>query len=110
MNKFLKLIVPGITVAGLLVGCSNPENFESSKKIVYDLPKNDFFVSIAPFVNKTHPCTNHSLTSCQGEMIEEEFDVYIEDMKGNVTIDETMKSQSWIYRFICFVKSSFYFA
>ena len=27
-------------------------------------------------------------------MIEEEFDVYIEDMKGNVIIDETMKSQS----------------
>ncbi|MFC4024698.1 CueP family metal-binding protein [Oceanobacillus longus] len=66
----------------------------NGKNLVYDLPKNDFFVSIAPYVNETHPCTNHSLTSCQGEMIEEEFDVYIEDMEGNVIIDETLKSQS----------------
>ena len=61
---------------------------------VYDLPENDFFVSISPYVNETHPCTNHSLTGCQGEMAEKEFDVYIEDMEGNVIIDETLKSQS----------------
>ena len=61
---------------------------------VYDLPKNDFFVSIAPYINETHPCANHSLTGCQGELEEKEFDVYIEDMDGNVIIDETLKSQS----------------
>lgn len=27
-------------------------------------------------------------------MVEEEFDVYIEDMDGNVVVDETMKSQA----------------
>ena len=28
---------------------------ESNKnQLVYDLPKNDFFVSIAPYINKTH--------------------------------------------------------
>lgn len=26
-------------------------------------------------------------------MVEEEFDVYIEDMDGNVVVDETLKSQ-----------------
>ena len=61
---------------------------------VYDLPKNDFFVSIAPFINETHPCKNHSLTGCQGELAEEDFDVYIEDMDGNMIIDKTLKSQS----------------
>ncbi len=61
---------------------------------VYDLPGNEFFVSIAPYVNSTHPCANHSLTGCQGEMVEEEFDVYIEDTEGNAVIDETLKSQS----------------
>ena len=53
----------------------------NGKKLLYDLPKNEFFVSIAPYVNQTHPCTDHSLTSCQGEMIEKEFDVYIEDTR-----------------------------
>jgi hypothetical protein len=28
---------------------------ESNKsQLVYDLPENDFFVSIAPYINKTH--------------------------------------------------------
>ncbi|HEY4550031.1 MAG TPA: CueP family metal-binding protein [Bacillus sp. (in: firmicutes)] len=68
---------------------------ESKKsKQVYDLPENDFFVSIAPYINKTHPCTIHSLTGCQGEMVEEDFDVYIEDTEGNLILDETLKSES----------------
>ena len=61
---------------------------EDGKKQVYDLPENEFFVSIAPYVEVTHPCANHSLTGCQGEMPDEEFEVYIEDSKGNVIVDE----------------------
>jgi hypothetical protein len=34
------------------------------------------------------------LTGCQGELIDQEFDVYIEDEEGNVVIDETLKSQA----------------
>ncbi|MCR2821675.1 CueP family metal-binding protein [Lederbergia panacisoli] len=63
-------------------------------KTIYDLPEDEFFVSIAPFINETHPCKNHSLTGCQGEMTDKEFDVYIEDHNGNVVLDKTLKSQS----------------
>ncbi|HEY4600577.1 MAG TPA: CueP family metal-binding protein [Cerasibacillus sp.] len=62
------------------------------EETILDLPKDEFFVSIAPFINETHPCTNHSLTGCQGEMVEQTFDVYIEDLDGKVVIDETMQS------------------
>lgn len=65
---------------------------KQDKETVYKLPDDEFFVSIAPFVNETHPCTFHSLTGCQGEMVEQEFDVHIEDTEGNVVINETMKS------------------
>lgn len=67
-----------------------------SKKneLTYNLPKDDFFVSIAPYVEKTHPCAVHSLTGCRGEMADEEFAVYIEDTEGNVIVDETVKSLS----------------
>lgn len=58
----------------------------------YDLSEKDFFVSIAPYVNETHPCTYHVLTGCQGELAEEEFEVYIEDNDGNIVVDETMTS------------------
>jgi hypothetical protein len=34
------------------------------------------------------------LTGCQGELVEEEFAVYIEDTEGNLILDETLKSQS----------------
>lgn len=55
---------------------------------VYDLPEDEFFVSIAPYENQTHPCENHSLTGCQGELVHTELDVYIEDTEGNVILDE----------------------
>ncbi|MBM7577833.1 CueP family metal-binding protein [Jeotgalibacillus terrae] len=63
---------------------------EDGSEKIHDVSGEDFFVSIAPFVNQTHSCTFHSLTGCQGEMVEETFDVYIEDSEGNVIIDESM--------------------
>jgi len=59
----------------------------------YNLPEEEFFVSIAPYVDETHPCTNHSLTDCQGELAEETFDVFIEDTEGNVILNEELVSQ-----------------
>lgn len=58
----------------------------------YDLPEDEFFVSIAPYINETHPCTFHSLTGCQGELVNKPFDIYIEDMDGNVVFDDTIES------------------
>ncbi len=68
------------------------ENDEKSS--TYDLPDNEFFLSIAPYVDQTHPCATHSLTGCQGEMVEKEFNVNIKDKDGTVILDETLKSQS----------------
>ncbi|SHM39475.1 CueP family metal-binding protein [Gracilibacillus kekensis] len=65
---------------------------EEGQEKSYALPNDDFFVSIAPYEHTTHPCTIHSLTGCQGEMANTEFDVYIEDMDGNVVIDEPRTS------------------
>lgn len=61
---------------------------EDGDETVYDLPEDEFFVSIAPFITETHECDIHSLTGCQGELVEEEFDVYIQDEDGNVIVDE----------------------
>lgn len=62
------------------------------KETSYDLSKEEFFVSIAPYVKNTHPCEIHSLTGCQGELLKKDFDVYIEDEDGKVIMDETMTS------------------
>ncbi|CAI6076313.1 hypothetical protein PAECIP112173_02419 [Paenibacillus sp. JJ-100] len=59
----------------------------------YNLPENEFFLSIAPYVEQTHPCAIHSLTGCQGEMRNEEFDVTIHDSEGNTLMkEEAIKS------------------
>src|SRR5690606_14282995 len=60
-----------------LIVVDNEEN-----KYQYDLPEDEFFVSIAPYFEQTHPCDIHSLTTCRGELAEEDFNVYIEDTKG----------------------------
>jgi len=67
---------------------------QDDTETIYQLPEDEFFVSIAPFINETHPCTNHSLTGCQGELVEAEFDVYIEDEDGNVVIEDTLKTEA----------------
>lgn len=68
-------------------------NGDESNPLTYELPGDEFFLSIAPYVNKTHPCETHSLTGCQGEMTEEEFKVHIVDKDGNEIMDTTLKSQ-----------------
>ena len=62
----------------------------NNNEITYALPEDEFFVSIAPYINETHPCKDHSLTGCQGELVQKEIDVFIENEKGEVIIDETL--------------------
>ncbi|MEK3763914.1 MULTISPECIES: CueP family metal-binding protein [unclassified Solibacillus] len=62
----------------------------NENKITYDLPEDEFFISIAPYVNETHPCKDHSLTGCQGELVQKEIDVFIENEKGEVIVDEKL--------------------
>jgi len=65
---------------------------ENGNKTSYDLPKDEFFVSIAPYIESTHECAIHSLTGCQGELAVKNFDVYIQDEEGTVVMDEKITS------------------
>src|SRR5690625_5970396 len=65
---------------------------EDESKETYDLPDDEFFVSIAPFKNETHPCEIHSLTGCQGELVDADFDMLIKNQAGEIVVDETMNS------------------
>lgn len=52
------------------------------------VPEDQFYLSVAPFVDQTHECFYHSLTTCQGELTGEEVDVEVVDAEGNVLVDE----------------------
>src|SRR5699024_4262682 len=58
------------------------------------LPEDEFFVSIAPFLNETHPCDIHSLTGCQGELVNEDLEVQIENSSGEVILDEKQQTEA----------------
>ncbi|NQX49788.1 CueP family metal-binding protein [Paenibacillus tritici] len=77
-----------ITSTQLIVDSGGPN------EATYDLPEKEFFLSVAPYVQKTHPCATHSLTGCQGELTDQEFDVYIEDAEGKEVMNKSVKSQS----------------
>lgn len=50
----------------------------------------EFYLSMAPYVDRTHDCYYHSLTTCQGELVEEDVDVTITSSDGEVLVDETV--------------------
>ncbi|HNQ42716.1 MAG TPA: CueP family metal-binding protein [Saprospiraceae bacterium] len=51
------------------------------------LPKDKFYLAFAPYISTTHPCGTHSLTSCQGELINHEIHTIITDNEGNEIIN-----------------------
>lgn len=58
------------------------------------LPDDAFYLSFAPYVSQTHDCFFHSLTTCQGEVIEQPVTVQIvDDATGETLVDETRTTE-----------------
>ncbi|HEY4577665.1 MAG TPA: CueP family metal-binding protein [Yaniella sp.] len=60
----------------------------ATEETVLELPADQFYLSIAPFVNQTHECHYHSLTTCVGELSEQEVELTVTDDSGEVLVDE----------------------
>ena len=54
------------------------------------LAEDDFYLSLAPYVDQTHECYYHNLSSCQGELVGEDVDVTITSADGEVLVDEVV--------------------
>lgn len=55
------------------------------------MPEDEFYVSFAPYVNQTHPCHFHSLTTCTGELGNTEIALTVtNDTSGETVWDETV--------------------
>ncbi|MCT1657081.1 CueP family metal-binding protein [Brevibacterium luteolum] len=62
---------------------------DNRQEVTLDLPQNLSYLSIAPYVDQTHDCFYHSLTTCQGELSNETIDVQITDSTtGETVVDE----------------------
>lgn len=59
------------------------------EEISLDMPAASVYVSVAPFINQTHDCFYHSLTTCLGELRNTPVDVeIIEAGTGEVLVSE----------------------
>ena len=64
---------------------------DADQEVAVDLPDDRFYLSVAPYVDQTHECFYHSLTTCKGELGGEEVQVSIvDDATGDVLVDETV--------------------
>ena len=75
----------------LIASVRNDELLLSSddQEVALDLPDNQTYVSIAPYLTSTHDCFYHSLTTCLGELDNEDIQVTITDeATGEVLVDE----------------------
>lgn len=61
---------------------------DGQEELAMELPQDRFYVSVAPFVDQTHECFYHSLTTCTGELGGEEVQVTIADDAGEVLVEE----------------------
>ena len=58
------------------------------------IPEDKFFLSIAPWVTFTHPCTFHVPTGCTGELVGKEMKVTARDVEtGEIVIDQMITTQ-----------------
>lgn len=54
------------------------------------MPEDRFYLSVAPYQQRTHDCYFHSLTTCLGELSEEEVQVTVtDDDTGQTIVDDT---------------------
>lgn len=64
---------------------------DGQQKYVYPLG-DKFYLSFSPYIRQTHPCFNHSLSGCRGELANTAFDLKITDHSGNIIMQENVTS------------------
>ncbi|MXR67693.1 MULTISPECIES: CueP family metal-binding protein [Shewanella] len=69
-------------------------SFADGTSATVGIPKDKFFLSIAPFLTNTHPCTNHVPTGCTGELVGEKMHMSAVDVNtGEEILNQMVTTQ-----------------
>ncbi len=60
---------------------------DGAREASLPLPGDSFYLSVAPFVSRTHECFHHNLGTCQGELSGRPVHVTITDAAGATLVD-----------------------
>jgi hypothetical protein len=66
--------------------------FPNGEEVRVDMPADEMFVSVAPYLQQTHPCSTHYMSGCQGELVDRSVQVRATLPDGTVVLDETMST------------------
>jgi hypothetical protein len=66
--------------------------FKDGQIISIPLPDDVMMVSIAPYINKTHACVTHYISSCDAELKSTNIKVVAVTANGKTLINKTMKT------------------
>lgn len=59
------------------------------QELTLAMPEDQYYLSVAPYVDRTHECFYHSLTTCLGELSGEDIEVrVVDDGTGDVLVEE----------------------
>lgn len=75
------------------VGSVRPDELQLSDgtgRVTLPVPADTFYLSIAPYVTKTHDCFNHNLATCKGELANQVIHVTITDAAGTTLLDKDL--------------------
>ncbi|HJB09885.1 MAG TPA: CueP family metal-binding protein [Candidatus Brachybacterium merdavium] len=61
---------------------------DAGREAELPLPEGQFYLSVAPFVETTHECAFHSLTTCRGELRSREVTVSVVDAGSGEILEE----------------------
>ena len=69
-------------------------SFASGAEVTVPMPDDLMFVSVAPYLQRTHPCATHYMSGCQGELVGAPVHVQALLADGTVWIDEVMPTMA----------------
>ncbi len=90
--NYLDSSIPKPIELGAQISSKELRLLANDEEVTLDMSDDLFYLSIAPYQYETHPCFDHVLTGCQAEMINTEFDVKVEDHKGNLVYEDTVRT------------------
>ena len=65
---------------------------DAGREAELPLPDDRFYLSVAPFVEATHECALHSLTTCRGELTSREVAVTVVDSNSGEALQEGLRT------------------
>ncbi len=61
---------------------------DEDRQAALDVPQDRFYLAVAPYETTTHDCFHHSLSGCQGELVDTPVHVTVTGADGTVLVDE----------------------